>query len=274
MTADSAADRTGPNPPGSFVWYELMTLDQDAAARFYGAVVGWSFTPPQPGAPVAYGHISRSDGGAAGGVLTLSPEMQAQGAHPCWAPYLSVPDVPTAVAAITADGGRVLMPPVTIPEGTFAMVTDPQGVPFYVMTPVPPPDKPHARSDLFSPDQPQHVLWNELATPDLAAAKTFYARHFGFEFNDSMPMGPLGDYCFIDHHGLRLGAIMPKPAEGRPALWLAYFGVPSVVAAKAAIEAGGGTVHGGPHEVPGGAWIVIASDPQGAMFGVVGPRGE
>ena len=26
--------------PGSFIWYELMTTDSNAAARFYGAVVG------------------------------------------------------------------------------------------------------------------------------------------------------------------------------------------------------------------------------------------
>jgi uncharacterized protein len=28
-------------PPGSFIWYELMTPDATAAAKFYGAVVGW-----------------------------------------------------------------------------------------------------------------------------------------------------------------------------------------------------------------------------------------
>ena len=26
---------------GSFIWYELMTSDATAAAKFYGAVVGW-----------------------------------------------------------------------------------------------------------------------------------------------------------------------------------------------------------------------------------------
>jgi predicted enzyme related to lactoylglutathione lyase len=26
---------------GSFIWYELMTPDANAAARFYGNVVGW-----------------------------------------------------------------------------------------------------------------------------------------------------------------------------------------------------------------------------------------
>ncbi len=28
--------------PSHFIWYELITSDMDAAAEFYGAVVGWS----------------------------------------------------------------------------------------------------------------------------------------------------------------------------------------------------------------------------------------
>jgi hypothetical protein len=80
------------------------------------------------------------------------------------------------------------------------------GAPFYVMTPVPPPGKPDAVSDLFSVDGPQHIRWNELCSPDVARARAFYARHFGFQFNESMPMGPQhGDYLFIDHGGLRVG---------------------------------------------------------------------
>ena len=31
-------------------------------------------------------------------------------------------------------------------------------------------------------------------------------------------------------------------------------------------------VHYGPHEVPGGSWIVNCSDPQGATFALLGPR--
>jgi len=262
------------NPAGSFIWYELMTTDADAASAFYGAVIGWSVAPRDPAAPLDYRMISRSDGGFNGGLLQLDEEMQAKGARPAWLPYLHVTDVDAAVAGIIADGGRTLMPKMTIPQGTFAMVADPQGVPFYVMTPVPPPGRPEAKSDVFSPSEPQHVRWNELASPDLAEAKAFYCMNFDWEFNNSMPMGPLGDYCFIEHGGMVVGAIMQQAQAGQPALWLPYIGVPSAMAAKAAIEANGGTVMTGPHEVPGGDWIVVAQDPQGAAFGVVGPKGE
>jgi len=261
------------NPLGSFIWYELMTRDAPGAAAFYGAVVGWRFDAPASGAPIEYWHIGRSDGGSAGGMLQLSPEMLTGGAQPMWLPYLYVANVDQAVAAIMDDGGKMIMPKMAIDVGEFALVTDPLGAPFYVMRPIPPADNPHAESDVFSVSEPQHVRWNELGTPDLDQAKAFYAQHFGFEFNNSMPMGPAGDYCFIDHHGKVLGAIMPQQDLAARTQWVPYFGVPSATAAKAAIEANGGTVRAGPHEVPGGEWVVVATDPQGAAFGVVGPHG-
>ena len=46
----------------------------------------------------------------------------------------------------------------------------------------------------------------------------------------------------------------------------------SVDTALARITDGGGQVLMGPHQVPGGSWIVMAMDPQGAAFAVVGPR--
>lgn len=262
---------TSPNAP--FIWYELMTTDAEAATAFYSALLGWTIHPPEPGSEVHYRHITRSDGGGQGGVIQLTPEMQAQGAHPAWIPYLHVADVDAAVAAILAEGGRQLMPRTDIPEGSFAMVTDPQGTPFYLMKPNPPADQPDAVSDVFSADKAGHVRWNELPSPDPEAAKAFYARHFGMRFTRTMPMGDLGNYDYMDHGEVALGAIMPRPDPGRPALWTMYFGVPDIDKACAAITAGGGTMLWGPHEVPGGEYSGIATDPQGALFGVVGPKG-
>lgn len=261
-------------PPGRFIWYELITPDSAAAAGFYGAVIGWHHNPAPPEAAVPYSHFARSTGGAAGGVMQLTPEMVAQGARPGWLPYLAVDDVPAAIAAIEAAGGHLIVPPMTIPEGTFALVSDPAGVVFYVMAPVPPPGSPDAVSHAFAPETMEAVCWNELASPDLAASQAFFAGQFAFAFDETLPMGPLGDYCFIDHHGLRLGAMMAQPEPGHGAQWTFYFGVPSARAAERAIAAHGGTVLQGAHPVPGGGWIVVARDPQGAQFGVVGPEGE
>jgi predicted enzyme related to lactoylglutathione lyase len=223
-----------------------------------------------------YRMIGRSDGKFEGGVLRLSADMQQHGARPLWIAYLSTPDVDRQLSAIVAAGGKVEMPATNLPVGRIAMVTDPQGVPFYLMAPVPPPGVPDATSDVFNRHAPQRVNWNELASPDLSASKAFYSRHFGFEFNEAMDMGPMGDYCFIDHHGQRLGGVMQRQddAERQPPAWLFYIGVPSIAAAARAIGANGGKVLAGPRELPTGEWIVVATDPAGAGFGLSGPKGE
>ena len=260
---------------GSFIWYELMTPDPDAAARFYGAVVGWSASAQGAVLPDGkdYRMILRSDGGSAGGMLRLSAHMQQQGAMPCWLPYIEVDDVAATTRAIESDGGTTWMR-TELPVGQIAMVGDPLGTPFYVMKPVPPPDRPNAKSDVFDPKAPQRVRWNELACAEPGRAKQFYARHFGYRFDEVMPMGPLGDYCFMDHNGVRVGAIMQKSQAAPAAGWVPYFGVASAAASGRAIQANGGRLTQELHEVPGGDWVAVATDPAGAVFGISGPRGE
>jgi len=263
------------NPSGSFIWYELMTTDPQAAAEFYGPVVGWTIAghaDPQAGGGVDYRMIVRGDGGHAGGVLGLSKEMSEGGARPCWLGYIYVPDIDAAIAAITADGGSLQMPATDLPVGRIAMVTDPQGAPFYLMTPKPPPGRDDATSDVFSVDRPQHVRWNELSTTDDLAAVDFYTRHFGWTQQGDMDMGALGKYRFIQHHDVGIGAIMPRMPEMPVTLWSYYIGVDDIDRAVAAVTAGGGTLLNGPMEIPGGEFAANGMDPQGAAFGLVGPR--
>lgn len=262
-------NRSAANPQGAFIWYELITPDPDGAKAFYDAVVAWSIEP-EPMAEMDYRMIGRADGGNAGGVMRLTDEMAAHGARPTWLGYLYVVDLDAMVAAIEGDGGRALMPAFDVPGiGRIALVTDPQGAPFYVMKPTPPAGRPDAASDVFSPDQPGRVSWNELSTSDPVAARKFYTARFGWEMGDFMDMGEMGEYRFIDQAGTRIGALC-SAMGGRPPKWRYYFRVPSIVAAKAAAERAGGAIVMGPHQVPGGDWIVIGTDPQGAEFALVG----
>jgi uncharacterized protein len=265
------------NPVGSFIWYELMTTDADAAAQFYEPVVGWKVEGHSPpGSPMDYRMLVRSDGGMAGGLFALSEQMIAGGARPAWLGYFYVPDVDRAIAAIEADGGRVMMPANDLEVGRIALVTDPQGVPHYVMTPKAPPGKEGMDSDVYDRCAPQRVSWNELYSPDLDGAKAFYAKHYGFEFKNAMPMGPMGDYCFIDHpsgKGEAIGAVMQKPEQVPVGMWNFYIRVPDIDAATAKVKDLGGQVFQGPMEVPGGDWIINGMDPQGAAFSLVGAKG-
>ena len=262
------------NPTGGFIWYELMTSDPGGATKFYEPVTGWkiSGTPDPQAGGIDYRHIGRSDGGSAGGMLGLSPAMVAHGARPCWVGYIHVADVDKTVAAISGDGGAVLMPAMDLPVGRMAMVTDQQGAPFYVMTPVPPPGQPDAVSDVFSVDQPQHMRWNELRTSDPDAAVAFYSKHFGWDQQGDMDMGPMGKYRFIQHNGVGIGAIMAKGPESPVSYWTHVIGVDDIDRAVIAVNAGGGQIFHGPMEIPGGEWALYGLDPQGAQFSLVGPR--
>ncbi|WP_309602647.1 VOC family protein [Sphingomonas sp.] len=211
-----------PNPEGSFIWYELMTPDPDSSKAFYDAVVGWTIEAQSsaPGGAIDYRMITRADGGNVGGILKLDQAMQDHGARPMWLGYLYAEDVDARVAAIGADGGKVLMPPHDAPGiGRFAMVTDPVGVPFYLMNPTPPEGREDAASDVFSVDQPQHIRWNELSTTDPDGMIDFYTRHFGWNQEGEMDMGPLGKYCFLQHAGVGIGAVMPKMPQQPISAW-------------------------------------------------------
>jgi uncharacterized protein len=256
-------------PQGDFIWYELMTPDPEGAKAFYDAVVGWNISEAAPEYN-GYRMIGRSDGKFAGGVLPLNEEMQQHGARPTWLGYVHVQDVDQKVAVIEAAGGKTLMPATDIPNvGRIAMVADPQGAPFYVMKPIPPADDPEGKSDVFSETAQQRVGWNELSTSDPVAARRFYGDQFGWDSNDYMDMGEMGEYRFLDHHGQRIGALCGT-MPGQQPKWRYYIRVPSISSAKQTVEDKGGAVAMGPHQVPTGDWILIGSDPQGAEFALVG----
>ena len=262
-----------PNPAGSFIWYELMTDDVAGAKSFYDKVVGWDVDPNQVAPGVNYRMIKRSDGKMAGGVLELDEHMKEGGARPIWIGYLNTDDVDAKVEQIKSDGGCVMMEPWDQPGvGRLAMVTGPEGAAFYLMDPIPPEGQPDAVSDVFSVDQPEHVRWNELWSSNPATSIDFYKKQFGWSQEGSMPMGEMGDYQFVQHDGVGIGAVMPTMPDMPKSMWNFYVGVDDIDRAAEAVKAGGGQIVNGPQEIPGGEYAVNGVDPQGALFGLVGPR--
>ena len=106
---------------------------------------------------------------------------------------------------------------------------------------------------------------------DPAAALDFYGKLFGWKKSQEMDMGEMGSYTLFSHQGADIGGMMGLGDAPAPC-WLPYFGTNGITAAMSRIETAGGRVMHGPIEVPGGAFIAVATDPQGAHFAVVGPR--
>ncbi|MFA6117860.1 MAG: VOC family protein [Sphingomonas sp.] len=258
------------NPEGTPIWYELMTTDPEASKAFYDDVIGWT-VQDKPDGDMDYRMIdSGSNGDFVGGVFRLTEQMVAGGAKPTWLFYIGVNDVDASVEKIEAAGGKVMMPAWDIPDvGRIAMVTDPQGIPFYVM-------RGASEGDSTAWDRMGmgKCNWNELSTPDQAGANAFYAEVFGWTYPDKMPMGENGDYIFVEAGGQTIGATMQAPPQGPPPAWQFYFRAPDIEEAAAKVTKNGGTVHAGPMDVPGGDRIIVASDTLGVMFGVVGPGNQ
>lgn len=256
------------NPHGSYVWYELLTTDTEAAGRFYADVIGWSVDSYD--STVAGYHVLAIGTEGIGGMMTLPPGGAESGMRPGWLGYIGVDDVDAAIAAITAAGGALHMPAMDIPNvGRIALAADPQGLPFYVMKVA---GAGEGSSGAFDPARAGHCSWNELVASDLPAALAFYTGQFGWTKGDVMPMGELGDYQFIDHAGGTIGAMMAAPPGGPPPGWNYYFRVEDIDTAAGRIGDGGGTILNGPMEVPGDDHILQAVDPQGVPFAIVGKR--
>ena len=253
------------NSHGSFIWYELLTADPDAAAAFYGDVLGWTAASAnQPG--IDY-RLFSAGGTPVAGHMKLPDGAEEEGMRPGWLGYIAVDDVDAAAADIVAAGGRLYMPAMDLPGvGRMALLADPQGVPFYVMR-----GESEEASTSFDAKKAGHCSWNELSTPDQGAALEFYTRQFGWSAGDVMPMGEMGGYQFIEQDGAMIGAMMTNPPGSRPG-WNFAFGVRDIDEAAARIAAAGGKVDQGPMEVPGGDRVVMATDPQCAAFMAVGPR--
>jgi predicted enzyme related to lactoylglutathione lyase len=254
------------NPHGSFIWYELLTSDPEAAAVFYGDVIGW--TAASAGQPGIDYRIFCADDGPVAGHMKLPDGAGEAGMRTGWLGYIGVDDVDAAIADVESAGGKVHMPPMDLEGvGRIALLADPQGVAFYVMR-----GSSEEASHSFDPAKPGHCSWNELSTTDQDAALAFYAGRFGWKAGDVMPMGELGGYQFIDHDGGTIGGIMTHRPGGPPAGWRFAFRVRDVDDSAKRIADGGGTVLHGPAEVPNGDFVVVASDPEGAPFMAVGPR--
>ena len=113
------------NTPGAMTWNDLVTSDPEGAAAFYGALFGWT-TEEMPGSG-GY-RVIRNDGRSNGGIMPM-PD-----GPPLWMPYFGHEDVHRAVEEVGRLGGRLFNGPVRVPAGEFAVLGDPQGAMFAVLT--------------------------------------------------------------------------------------------------------------------------------------------
>jgi uncharacterized protein len=246
---------------GSFVWHELLTPDTGAAVEFYTRLMPWKSEPS--GMPDYTLWMSGKT--RAGGLMSL-PAAQGDATPPHWMIYIGSGDVDASVAAAEQLGGRVCKPAADIPNvGRFAVLADPQGATFAVFR----PSSPAGDDGMPQSGGTGDFTWHELATTDLDAALGFYGELFGWTRGATHDMGAMGIYQIISHAGQDVGGLYQVRDNATAPGWLSYVRIADIDKAAAAVKSAGGRILNGPHEVPGGSWIVNLLDPQGGAIAVV-----
>jgi hypothetical protein len=120
------------NEPGALAWNELNTRDLEGAKSFYGAVFGWDFETNDMGEMGKYTTINLGDNPVAG-ILDMGEREVPAETPPHWLAYFAVEDTDATIDQAKERGGNVMMGPVDIPVGRFAILTDPHGAAFAVI---------------------------------------------------------------------------------------------------------------------------------------------
>jgi uncharacterized protein len=119
------------NTPNSLCWNELATRDLERAKAFYPRVFGWGVRAnpmPQGGEYVEW----QVDGRSVAGAQPMGSQYPSQ-VPPHWLVYFAVADCDATVTRAQQLGARVSSPCMDIPQGRFAILSDPQGATFGVI---------------------------------------------------------------------------------------------------------------------------------------------
>jgi hypothetical protein len=248
--------------PGTPSWVELSVKDTDAAAAFYGELMGWSATEPGPVEETGgYRMFQQGDDRVAG----LMGHMQ-EGQPTAWATYIAVADADETAAKVSGNGGSVMLEPMDVMDiGRMAFFADPTGAAFGVWQP-----RSFAGADLVN--EPNSLCWNEVLTRDAEANKAFYPAVFGWTAGRPGFEGAPESYTVWEVGGQAVGGMMQMsdpyfPAEVPPH-WSVCFAVADCDATATKARDLGATITYEPMDMPIGRFAGIV-DPQGASFSVM-----
>jgi predicted enzyme related to lactoylglutathione lyase len=237
--------------PGTFCWADLGTTDADAAKAFYTAVFDWEAVDAAAGEAGTYTTFKL--GGRDVAALYEMGEEERSSLTPHWSSYVSVEDVDALAPKVLELGGEVLAHPFDVMQsGRMTALKDPTGATVHLW-------QPRDQAGAGRVNDAGCMVWNELATPDPARARDFFAELLGWSVEPEE-----SGYGVIKNNGALNGGIRP-PQDGEPTHWLVYFTTAELDDAIKNVRDAGGSVIAGPFDTPVGR-VAAVRDPQGAAF--------
>jgi predicted enzyme related to lactoylglutathione lyase len=265
--------------PGVPCWFDTTQPDPEAAVAFYSRLFGWDLVnvmPPESAEKYFIGRIRGKDVAALGPSPAGAPPMAA------WNVYIAVASADETAAKVAAAGGKAVMEPFDVSTaGRMGVFADPEGAVFCVWE-----AKDHKGAAIVN--EHGSVNFNGLNTRDIAGAKAFYGKVFGWEtisVGGAAEMWTLpgyGDHLALDRPAIReemaavgapagfedvVATLAPIPVEqpDTPPHWDVTFTVDDADAIAETAAELGGKVLVEPFDAPWVRMTVIA-DPQGAAF--------
>jgi predicted enzyme related to lactoylglutathione lyase len=248
-------------------WVELATEDFARAHSFYAAVLGWTESR-EPEGGLRYAVVKQGQAAVAG-------FRRSDGAdHAGWAVYVAVDDVDAKAAAASAHDAEVLVPPENQHDsdpahvlGRRAVVTDPSGAPIGLWQGL-------ALNGCQLVNEPGGLCFEELASPDPAAAGLFLESLFGYVRTLDPSLGHEYSTFRLPDETIPLGGVRALVAEDPVGGgWRPFFGVESADEACAEAARRGAQVVRRPFIWAGNEEIALLTDPEGCQFGVVTSTG-
>jgi predicted enzyme related to lactoylglutathione lyase len=246
---------------GKVIWVDLVTPDLDAAERFYGALLGWTFQTIHTG-DTDYA-VALQSGRPVGGLLQ-KPIPAGEHRQSAWLTFIAVRDVDAAKRAALAHGAKVVADVRNYPlRGRQAVFSDPQGAVFGVL----------ASSSGDAPDflaAPGEWIWSSLLSKDPGAEAAFYQQVFSYDVFDLASDDGL-EHVILSTDDFARASANPMPADSarRHPHWLNFIRVDNTGDAVAKAVAAGGRVLVEPHADRHGGQVAVIADPAGAPFGLM-----
>lgn len=236
---------------GTPCWVSLLTDDLPGARAFYGALLGWTYTPG-PGQLGDYVRAELDGAPVAGLGVSTATGFPVQ-----WTTYFAVDDADRTAQLVRECGGTVAVGPLQAERaGRMAIAADVSGAVFGLWQ-----GEEHLGREAGR--EPGAPAWTELLTPDAEGAAAFYSTVL-----DRPVRSAPGETALLVHGrpvaGIRHRAELP----GHPTRWRTHFAVgDAALTARHAVELGG-RVLVEPHDTIRGRAVRLA-DPQGGHFSVL-----
>jgi predicted enzyme related to lactoylglutathione lyase len=248
--------------PGELCWTDLGTQDVARAKKFYRAIFGWTAKDLPMGPGFEYSMMLIK--GKKVSLIYAMPEDQRKAkVTPSWLPYVSVARVAATAKKARAAGGKIIMKPTKVMEGSVAIIRDPTGAAIGLW---------QAGSHIGATisGTPGTVCWQDLNTPKPGIAAKFYEKVFGWKWATK-------DFGGNEYTTFMLGkqaecGMWPTPIKNVPPSWVTHWQVADCAKTVAKTKRLGGRVVMGTTAVPGVCRFAILKDPKGAVFGILEPE--